>query len=48
MCFNSLILKYKTLYTEFSFGNAPLPRVTFLNAEFTASTAFDVYCHERQ
>lgn len=31
-----------TLNTELSLGNAPLPRVTFLKAELTDSTALDV------
>lgn len=43
--FSSFNLKNITLYTELSLGNAPFPRVTFLIAEFTDSTAFDVYMH---
>ena len=41
--FRSFILKYNTLYTDSSLGNAPFPRVTFLNAEFTDSMALVVY-----
>ena len=44
---NSFILKYNTLKTEASEGNAPFPRVTFLNAELTDSIAFVVYIHFR-